>query len=85
MSTKISVSLPEEDLATLDEFMRATGLRSRSAALRRAISLLRLPHLERDYEAAWEEWETSGEYQAWDATTADGLADAAGGDPPGAS
>lgn len=74
---KISVSLPDEDVAVLDEFVRAEGLRSRSAALRRAIAMLRLPGLERDYEAAWDEWEASGGHEAWDLTSADGLADAA--------
>lgn len=74
---KLSVSLPEEDVALLDEFARAAGLRSRSAALHRAVAMLRLPQLERDYEAAWDEWEASGEHEAWDMTSADGLTDAA--------
>ncbi|TWP32494.1 ribbon-helix-helix domain-containing protein [Leekyejoonella antrihumi] len=74
---KISVSLPEEDVAALDEFARAAGLRSRSAALHRAITMLRLPQLEQDYEAAWDEWAASGEQEAWDTTSADGIADAA--------
>ena len=74
---KLSVSLPDEDVATLDEFARAAGLPSRSAALRHAIGLLRLPELERDYEAAWNEWEASGEQAAWSTTSADGVGDAA--------
>lgn len=69
---KLSVSLPDEDVAVLDEFARATGLRTRSAALRRAIALLRLPHLEQDYEAAWRDWESAGEHGIWDATVGDG-------------
>jgi len=74
---KLSVSLPDEDVATLDEFARTAGLPSRSAALRHAIKLLRLPALERDYEAAWDEWEASGEQVAWSTTSADGIGDAA--------
>ena len=74
---KLSVSLPDEDVATLDEFARTAGLPSRSAALRHAIRLLRLPELERDYETAWDEWETSGEQAAWNTTSADGISDAA--------
>lgn len=74
---KISVSLSEEDVAVLDEFARTTGLRSRSAALQRAVAMLRLDQLDRDYEAAWDEWEASGEFQAWETTVEDGLADAA--------
>lgn len=74
---KLSVSLPDQDVAILDEFARATGLPSRSAALHHAVGMLRLPELERDYEAAWNEWEASGDHEAWDLTTGDGIADAA--------
>jgi Arc/MetJ-type ribon-helix-helix transcriptional regulator len=74
---KLSVSLSEADVAILDEYARASGLRSRSAALQHAIRLLRHPQLEQDYAAAWEEWESSGDRAAWEATVADGLGDAA--------
>ena len=74
---KLSISLSDEDVAALDEFARATGLRSRSAAVQRAIRLLRHPGLEQDYAAAWEEWESTGERAAWEVTAADGLPDAA--------
>jgi Arc/MetJ-type ribon-helix-helix transcriptional regulator len=74
---KLSVSLPAEDVATLDEYVRATGLPSRSAAVQHAVRMLRLPHLEQDYEAAWAEWEAAGDQAAWNAATADGMTDAA--------
>ncbi|MEE6282827.1 ribbon-helix-helix domain-containing protein [Georgenia sunbinii] len=74
---KLSVSLPDEDVAILDEFARTAGLPSRSAALQRAVRMLRLPDLEQDYEAAWQEWETSGDQAAWSTTAADGIADVA--------
>ena len=74
---KLSVSLPETDVATLDDFARSSGLPSRSAAIQYAIRLLRHPDLEQDYAAAWDEWESSGEEEAWAVTAADGLADAA--------
>lgn len=73
---KISVSLSDEELAALDEYARATGLPSRSAAVQQAIRLLRHPHLEQDYSAAWDEWAASGGEAAWEATAGDGLADA---------
>ncbi len=73
---KISVSLPDEDVATLDEFARTTGLPSRSAALHHAVRMLRLPGLEQDYETAWNEWEASGDQAAWNLTAANGIADA---------
>ena len=74
---KLSISLPDEDVAILDEFARSAGLPSRSAALRHAVRMLRLPDLEQDYEAAWEEWEASGDQAAWSVTSADGIADVA--------
>ena len=74
---KLSVSLPDEDVAVLDEFARTTGLSSRSAALHHAVRMLRLPELEQDYEAAWNEWESSADHAAWSVTVADGIADAA--------
>lgn len=74
---KLSVSLSDEDVAILDEFARTAGLPSRSAALHHAVRMLRLPELEQDYEAAWREWEASGEQTAWSVTVADGVADAA--------
>jgi Arc/MetJ-type ribon-helix-helix transcriptional regulator len=73
---KLSVSLPEEDVAILDEYARNAGLPSRSAALQHAVRMLRLPHLEDDYAAAWTEWAASGEEDAWAPTTADGVAHA---------
>ena len=71
------MSLPEEDVAILDEFARTAGLPSRSAALHRAVGMLRLPELERDYEAAWNEWEASGDHATWDTAAGDGIADVA--------
>ena len=70
---KLSVSLPPEDVAALDEYARIAGLTSRSAAVQYAIRLLRHPDLEQDYAAAWEEWEASGEQGAWETVSADGL------------
>ena len=59
---KISVSLPAEDVALLDEHVR----------------LLRRVELEVDYENAWSDWESSGEAQAWESASADGITDAPG-------
>jgi hypothetical protein len=70
---KLSVSVPEEDVKVLDTFVRTAGLPSRSAGVQHAIRLLRLPDLEQDYAAAWEDWESSGEQDAWADTATDGL------------
>jgi Arc/MetJ-type ribon-helix-helix transcriptional regulator len=74
---KLSISLSDEDVAFVDEYVHAAGLASRSAVIRRALHLLRQPALEQDYAEAWEEWSASGEQAAWDPTAGDGLADAA--------
>ncbi len=69
---KISVSLPDEDVAFLDKYLRNVA-GSRSAVVQRAIRLLRANELAPDYAEAWEEWATSGEAGAWDAVAGDGI------------
>lgn len=73
---KLSVSLPVDDVAVLDDFAKAAGLPSRSAALQYAVRLLRHPDLEQQYAAAGEEWQDSADDTAWDAANADGIDDA---------
>lgn len=73
---KLSISLSGDDLAVLDDYARAAGLPSRSAAVQHAIRLLRHPDLDQDYTAAWDEWTASGAQAEWETTAADGLADA---------
>lgn len=74
---KVSVSLPGEDVEFLDEYTREQGLESRSAALHRAVRLLRTAELGAAYESAWEQWTTNSESSLWDSTVADGLRDRA--------
>ena len=66
---KISASLPDEDVAFLDQFA-SDHEESRSATLHRAVTLLRHRDLGDQYEAAW----ASDDAADWDATAADGLA-----------
>ena len=70
---KLSVSLPDEDVEFLDEYARDQGMASRSAVVQRAVRLLRTGGLAPAYAAAWEEWESSGEADAWDSVAGDGL------------
>ena len=70
---KVSVSLPGEDVLFLDEYAKEQGLESRSAALHRAVRLLRAAELGGMYEAAWQEWAAEGDGSLWDSTTDDGL------------
>jgi Arc/MetJ-type ribon-helix-helix transcriptional regulator len=70
---KVSVSIPDEDVRFLDDYAREQGLDSRSAAVHRAVRLLRTAELGAAYESAWDEWAAS-DARDWDATVADGLA-----------
>ena len=70
---KVSVSLPGEDVRFLDAYAKERGLESRSAALHRAVRLLRMTELGGTYQAAWDEWAAEGEAELWDLTTGDGL------------
>ena len=75
---KVSVSIPDDDVRFLDDYARVQGLDSRSAAVHRAVRLLRTSELAGAYESAWDEWSSSSDAPAWDATRADGSgADAA--------
>ena len=70
---KVSVSLPGEDVQFLDDYAKERGLDSRSAAVHRAVRLLRAAELGATYQAAWEEWATTGEADLWEPATGDGL------------
>jgi Arc/MetJ-type ribon-helix-helix transcriptional regulator len=70
---KLSVSLPEDDVEFLDAFAEDEGYASRSAALHQAVTVLRSGQLAGAYEDAWRNWEASGEGDAWESVTADGL------------
>ena len=70
---KVSVSLPDHDVEYLDHYASTQGLPSRSAALHRAVRLLRASELGAAYEDAWTEWAHAREAAVWDPTAADGL------------
>lgn len=70
---KVSVSLPDEDVEYLDSYVRDRGLGSRSAAVHKAVRLLRASELGSAYEEAWADWEASEDAELWDGVTADGV------------
>jgi Arc/MetJ-type ribon-helix-helix transcriptional regulator len=70
---KVSVSLPGEDVEFLDSYAKSQGYESRSAVLHKAVRLLRTTELSAAYEDAWREWSESGDAEAWDSTSADGI------------
>jgi Arc/MetJ-type ribon-helix-helix transcriptional regulator len=71
---KLSVSIPEPDVEFIDAYASEHGAASRSQVVQRALALLRASELGAAYEGAWEEWDDSGDADAWSATSADGLA-----------
>jgi Arc/MetJ-type ribon-helix-helix transcriptional regulator len=70
---KVSVSLPGDDVRFLDEYAKDRGLDSRSAAVHRAVRLLRTAELAAAYEHAWDQWAADGDSESWNSATADGL------------
>jgi Arc/MetJ-type ribon-helix-helix transcriptional regulator len=70
---KVSVSLPAEDVEFLDSYVDSQGYASRSAAVHKAVRLLRATELGPAYEDAWDEWKSSGEADLWEPTASDGL------------
>jgi hypothetical protein len=71
MATKLSISLPDDDLAFLDEL----NAESRSAAVHKAIDLARSLSLVDDYTAAFDEWTASGDAALWESVLGEGLAE----------
>jgi Arc/MetJ-type ribon-helix-helix transcriptional regulator len=70
---KVSVSLPDDDVEFLDSYALAQGIDSRSAAVHKAVGLLRASQLEHAYEEAWAAWSADGDAGAWEAAAGDGL------------
>lgn len=70
---KVSVSLPPDDIEFLDHYAREHEIGSRSAALHRAVELLKAAQLGDAYAQAWQEWDETGEALGWETTAADGL------------
>jgi Arc/MetJ-type ribon-helix-helix transcriptional regulator len=70
---KLSVSLPGEDVAFLDEYASAHEYSSRSAVVHQAIRALRLGELHEAYGEAWAEWGANGEADNWGSVVGDGV------------
>ncbi len=70
---KVSVSLPGDDVAFLDEYASTHACASRSAVVQQAIQALRLGGLHEAYGDSWAEWEATGEADSWNAVVGDGV------------
>jgi Arc/MetJ-type ribon-helix-helix transcriptional regulator len=68
---KLSVSLSDEDVAFLDQYMADHAVASRSAALQQAIRLLRASELAGAYAAAFTEWDEDDSNRVWDSVISD--------------
>jgi len=71
---KVSVSLPDDDVEFLDAYAERVGISSRSAALHKAVRLLRASELGEAYQDAWATWESNGDRARWDRASNDGIA-----------
>ena len=67
------MSLPDDDVEFLDDYAEAQGMASRSAAVQKAIRLLRASELGAAYEDAWADWADGDDGDLWDGTVADGI------------
>ena len=72
---RISIELSREDIAFLDDYAERHGRVERSAALTRAVELLRQSELGPAYEVAWDDWHKSGESAVWAAVEEDAVSD----------
>ena len=70
---KVSISLPDEDVEFLDAYTADHGMPSRSAAVHKAVRLLRASGLGAAYEDAWADWADSDESELWERTAGDGV------------
>ena len=62
-----------DDVDFLDRYAADHGIGSRSAAVQRAVRLLRTTGLGAAYEDAWRSWDDSGDAALWASTTDDGM------------
>ena len=71
---KVSISLPDEDVEFLDDYAASNGMASRSAAVHKAVRLLRSSGLGAAYEQAWAEWRADDDSADWERVAGDGVA-----------
>jgi Arc/MetJ-type ribon-helix-helix transcriptional regulator len=68
---KVSISLPDTDVAFLDRYARTQKIDSRSAVILRAVRLLQATELGEAYAEAWQDWTKSEDGALWDAIADD--------------
>ncbi|VAW00788.1 hypothetical protein MNBD_ACTINO02-1992 [hydrothermal vent metagenome] len=68
---RVRESFPDDDVAFLDECVRNQGLGSRSAAVQKAVRMVRSAELVDPYAEAFDAWEQSDEADLWGALAGD--------------
>lgn len=70
---ELTISLPFEDVEFIDKYAAVNSVPGRSGVLQRALRMLKEAELEKQYEAAMDEWFHTGENDLWDGVAADGF------------
>jgi Arc/MetJ-type ribon-helix-helix transcriptional regulator len=71
---KISISLQDEVVEYVDSCVKLQRAANRSAAIQKAIRLMKMMEMAPQYQAEWQEWEKSEDAGLWDNALSDGLA-----------
>jgi predicted transcriptional regulator len=72
MTSKVSVSLSDDDISFLDQYA-GRAQETRSGVIHAAIKALRREQLVEEYAQAFAEFEDTGEAALWDSTSGDGI------------
>ena len=73
MTTKLSITLPDDTLKALDSLIEERKIPSRSAAIQAAIKQYITPDLWDPYARAMQEWDDEAENVIWGTVAGDGV------------
>lgn len=73
MTTKLSITLPDDTLKALDSLIEERKIPSRSAAIQAAIKQYITPDLRDAYARAMQEWDDEAENVIWGTVAGDGV------------
>ena len=73
MKTSVSARIDSELVQYLNDYQKDHDVATRSEALELAIRALRDKQLQIEYALAMDEWQSSGDAEAWDQTAGDGV------------
>ena len=73
MTTKLSITLPDDTLKALDSLIEERKIPSRSAAIQAAVKQYITPDLRDAYARAMQEWDDEAENVIWGTVAGDGI------------